>query len=173
MTPDEAAVVFAFVHPQIVMESASTRKVLAAVPADRCSYCPDDRSMNGLALAKHLAVTERMFLRTVLTGEFQRPSPSEGDSLATPADITAYYDASVLPLHKELESLSREQLARKILAFGMELPAMTLLNLQLKHSIHHRGQLSAYLRAMGSKVPAIYGGSADEPMTPPKKAEQS
>ena len=32
------------------------------------------------------------------------------------------------------------------------------------HSIHHRGQLAAYLRAMGSKVPAIYGGSADEPM---------
>jgi uncharacterized damage-inducible protein DinB len=36
------------------------------------------------------------------------------------------------------------------------------LNLHLKHSIHHRGQLSAYLRPMGSKVPSIYGPSGDE-----------
>jgi uncharacterized damage-inducible protein DinB len=34
------------------------------------------------------------------------------------------------------------------------------------HSVHHRGQLSTYLRPMGSKVPAIYGGSADEPFKP-------
>jgi uncharacterized damage-inducible protein DinB len=34
----------------------------------------------------------------------------------------------------------------------------------MKHSVHHRGQLSSYLRPMGAKVPAIYGGSGDEPM---------
>jgi uncharacterized damage-inducible protein DinB len=38
------------------------------------------------------------------------------------------------------------------------------LNLSLKHSVHHRGQLSAYLRPMGAKVPSIYGPSADEPL---------
>jgi uncharacterized damage-inducible protein DinB len=39
------------------------------------------------------------------------------------------------------------------------------------HSIHHRGQLSTYLRPMGSKVPSIYGGSADEPITRPSAAQ--
>jgi uncharacterized damage-inducible protein DinB len=46
----------------------------------------------------------------------------------------------------------------------MQAPAATYLGLLIKHSVHHRGQLSAYLRPMGGKVPAIYGGSADEPM---------
>jgi uncharacterized damage-inducible protein DinB len=39
-----------------------------------------------------------------------------------------------------------------------------LLGMASNHSIHHRGQLASYLRPMGSKVPSIYGGSADEPM---------
>jgi uncharacterized damage-inducible protein DinB len=48
--------------------------------------------------------------------------------------------------------------------FGMmKMPNATYLGFANNHSIHHRGQLAAYLRAMGSKVPAIYGASADEP----------
>jgi uncharacterized damage-inducible protein DinB len=42
-----------------------------------------------------------------------------------------------------------------------QLPAVQFLSLAVKHSVHHRGQLSAYLRAMGGKVPGIYGPSAD------------
>jgi uncharacterized damage-inducible protein DinB len=45
-----------------------------------------------------------------------------------------------------------------------QLPAAAYLNFANVHCIHHRGQLSAYLRPMGGKVPSIYGGSADEPM---------
>jgi uncharacterized damage-inducible protein DinB len=48
--------------------------------------------------------------------------------------------------------------------FGMQMPALQFLSLALRHSVHHRGQLSAYLRSAGSKVPAIYGPSADTPM---------
>jgi uncharacterized damage-inducible protein DinB len=44
----------------------------------------------------------------------------------------------------------------------MKQPNVTYLGFANNHSIHHRGQLAAYLRAMGSKVPAIYGTSADE-----------
>jgi uncharacterized damage-inducible protein DinB len=44
------------------------------------------------------------------------------------------------------------------------------LGLVSNHSIHHRGQLSSYLRPMGSKVPKIYGGSADEPFEMPASA---
>ena len=46
--------------------------------------------------------------------------------------------------------------------FGvMQMPAVNFVSLCVKHSVHHRGQLSAYLRAMGGKVPGIYGPSAD------------
>lgn len=44
------------------------------------------------------------------------------------------------------------------------MPAASFPGMANNHGVHHRGQLAAYLRAMGSKVPAIYGGSADEPM---------
>jgi uncharacterized damage-inducible protein DinB len=47
----------------------------------------------------------------------------------------------------------------------MKQPSVTYLGFANNHSIHHRGQLASYLRACGSKVPAIYGGSADEPFS--------
>jgi uncharacterized damage-inducible protein DinB len=48
--------------------------------------------------------------------------------------------------------------------FGLfKWPAVSYLGFGNNHSIHHRGQLAAYIRSMGGKVPAIYGGSADEP----------
>ena len=50
----------------------------------------------------------------------------------------------------------------------MTMPKAALLRaLLMNHTYHHRGQLSSYLRACGSKVPAIYGASADEPMPAP------
>lgn len=62
-----------------------------------------------------------------------------------------------------LKGLSAEHLAAPVQFFHMTMPAVVYLNFMLLHSAHHRGQLSAYLRPMGAKVPSIYGGSADEP----------
>jgi uncharacterized damage-inducible protein DinB len=54
-------------------------------------------------------------------------------------------------------------LAQIINFFGiMQLPAVSYIQLTIKHSIHHRGQLSTYLRPMGGRVPGIYGQSADK-----------
>jgi uncharacterized damage-inducible protein DinB len=47
--------------------------------------------------------------------------------------------------------------------YGMQMPNAQFLVWQAVHNAHHRGQLATYLRPMGSKVPSIYGGSADEP----------
>jgi uncharacterized damage-inducible protein DinB len=58
--------------------------------------------------------------------------------------------------------MSGEEAAR-IVEFGpFKLPALSYVTFAVNHSIHHRGQLSAYLRPMGAKVPSIYGPSADE-----------
>jgi uncharacterized damage-inducible protein DinB len=68
----------------------------------------------------------------------------------------------------QVKALSDDQLLKPISFFGiMTQPAVTYLSFLLMHGIHHRGQLSTYLRAMGAKVPSIYGGSADEPFPPP------
>ena len=58
--------------------------------------------------------------------------------------------------------MSGEQLVGSIDLLGMiQMPALNFLSMAVKHSVHHRGQLSSYLRAMGGKVPGIYGPSAD------------
>ena len=71
-----------------------------------------------------------------------------------------------------------EKLAKDTPFFaGMELPNVIYLGLMNRHGVHHRGQLSTYLRPMGAKVPGIYGPSADEPMPvnglPQRRREKS
>jgi len=88
--------------------------------------------------------------------------------LRSPADVAAWYENNVPPLVDRLSDLSDEQLLREVPFFGlMSWPAVGYLLLAIVHGVHHRGQLSAYLRPMGGKVPSIYGGSADEPLQPP------
>jgi uncharacterized damage-inducible protein DinB len=52
----------------------------------------------------------------------------------------------------------------------MNMPNVMYLGFMTNHSVHHRGQLSTYLRAMNAHVPSIYGGSADEPFEMPATA---
>ena len=55
-----------------------------------------------------------------------------------------------------------DKLATVIDLFGMvQAPGVNFLAMTVKHSVHHRGQLSAYLRSMGGKIPSIYGPSGD------------
>jgi len=160
MTHETAKSLLDFILPQIEQESATTRKVLACIPAETCQYKPSEKCMSALELATHIAAAEAFFLSGVLNGAFEWKQPD----LKTPAEVLAFYDATVPPLIAQVGALSGEKLAQPIAFAIWNDPGVLYLNLHLKHSIHHRGQLSAYLRPMGSKVPSIYGPSADEPV---------
>ena len=78
--------------------------------------------------------------------------------------ILEWYQTNYRDRVSKLAQLPADKLVTSVSLFGvMELPAVSYLNMMNLHTAHHRGQLSAYLRPMGSKVPSIYGGSADEP----------
>ena len=64
----------------------------------------------------------------------------------------------------KVRALSGDHLAKVVTVWGgaYTLPCVTFVNFAIKHSVHHRGQLSAYLRPMGAKVPSIYGPSGDD-----------
>jgi len=160
MTPDQASVIFNFLLPQIETEAQTTRKLMAAVPNDKCDYNPSPKCMDARKLVSHLARTEVWFLRSMVKGEF---SMEPSDDFKSPAEALAYYDAEMPAAIAEVKKLTPEQLAKPVQFFAWTNPNVTYAQFMLKHSIHHRGQLSAYLRPMGAKVPAIYGGSADEP----------
>jgi len=158
MTEETAKGLLDFLLPQLRQESATTHKVLAAVPAGECQYKPSERCMTGLELATHIAAAEVFFLEGVCNGAFEWKQPD----FKTPAEAMAFYDEKVPPLFDRVASLPAEKLAQPITFAAWTEPAVTYLSLSLRHSIHHRGQLSAYLRPMGAKVPSIYGPSADE-----------
>jgi uncharacterized damage-inducible protein DinB len=157
MTPETAKTIADFLTPQLTQEHATTRKVLAAVPADNSSYKPSDKCMSALDLATHIAAAEAFFLKGVINGGFEWKQPE----LKTPADVVQYYD-EVAPLIDQVSQMPGDKLAQVIEFAIFSNPAVAYLQLHLKHNAHHRGQLSAYLRPMGAKVPSIYGPSADE-----------
>jgi uncharacterized damage-inducible protein DinB len=171
MTNDQAEFLLQQVYlPQIQNERATTRRVIEAVPAANCEWKPDPKSMSALELAWHIASSECFFMNGVSSGAFN-PGGARPESIKTPADVLAWYDENAPKASASLAALKGDALTRAIDFRGVfNFPGIVYLGLMSNHSIHHRGQLSSYLRPMGSKVPRIYGGSADEPMQLPAKA---
>jgi uncharacterized damage-inducible protein DinB len=143
-------------------ESRTTKSVLAAVPNSNLDYRPDSCAKTAIELVRHIAVAENRFLECVSTGVFNAGSPVLPENISAPADIAAWYEQNFARNFDAVSKLSGEQLIKMIDFRGMfQRPAYFFLQLCLVHSVHHRGQLSTYLRPMGSKVPAIYGESYD------------
>lgn len=162
MTSESAVALRDFLLGHLRHEFGVTRKVLAAVPAEGVAYKPSEKCMSGIELAAHIATAEAFFLNGVLNGEFQQGKPPE---LKTPAEVVAWYDANIPALYDQVAAMDAAKLTKPVAFFNiMNEPAVSYLALSMKHSVHHRGQLSAYLRPMGAKVPGIYGPSGDEPI---------
>jgi uncharacterized damage-inducible protein DinB len=159
MTPETAKTLLDFLLPQVREEFEITRRILAAVPQSGSAYKPSERCMSALDLANHIAGSEALFLTGVLHGAFPEHS-DESANAKTPAEVVAFYDTLPAMLDA-IEKLPAENLAKDVPFYGWTSPAVSYLQLHIKHAAHHRGQLAAYLRPMGAKVPSIYGPSAD------------
>jgi uncharacterized damage-inducible protein DinB len=148
--------------PALKNESRITRSVIEAIPADKGDYRPDEFSKGAMDLAWHIVVTEMRFLEAVAAGAFDLSPRPRPETVRNSADLVAWYDQNFGSRFDTVTKLSNEQLLQIVDFRGMfQLPAVMYLNFVINHSIHHRGQLSTYLRPMGSKVPAIYGESYD------------
>ena len=86
--------------------------------------------------------------------------------ISEPSDIVCWYEEAFAASFEKVSKLTPEFWATPLNFFEIyNLPAAMYLQFMLLHTVHHRGQLCAYLRPMGAKVPNIYGGSFDEPMS--------
>jgi uncharacterized damage-inducible protein DinB len=151
-----------FALPALRNEQAITKKVIAAIPADKADYRPDPCAKSAIELAWHIVAAEHRFLESIVKGEFDvspNPRPESAKDGAAVAEIYEKY------MQQDMDALSKasgEQLAKIIDFRGMfKMEAIGFAQFNLHHVIHHRGQLSTYLRPMGAKVPAIYGESYD------------
>jgi uncharacterized damage-inducible protein DinB len=148
--------------PAIKNEYRITRGVIEAIPADKGDYRPDPVSKSAMELAWHITVTEMRFMEAVASGAFDLSPRPRPESVKTPSDLLSWYEENFQTHFAVLANLTNDQLTRTVDFRGMfQLPAVSYLNFVLHHSVHHRGQLSMYLRPMGAKVPAIYGESYD------------
>jgi len=90
------------------------------------------------------------------------PDDSDACGVMNGVDGAVRYQESVSAALNRVRAMSGDQLVKIIDLMGMiQMPAVNLLSMAIKHSVHHRGQLSSYIRAMGGSVPGIYGPSAD------------
>jgi uncharacterized damage-inducible protein DinB len=146
-----------------------TKKVLAAVPQDKLGYTLGEKGRTAKDLMWHIVQADLMFAEGIAAGEFARPQGKAAPE--TSQEMAAVYESDLTAALAKVKALSGAQLAKSINFMGIfDMPAVIYLQFLNNHCIHHRGQLSTYLRAMNAHVPSIYGGSADEPYQMPASA---
>ena len=157
--------------PEFDHEMATTRRLLARVPEDKFSWKPHDRSMTLGDLAGHLAnipfwcsaTLNATTLDLEAMGDDARPKPP-----ASGAALLEGFDRLVAAARARLaQTTDPELLAPWTLKKGAQefftMPRIAAIrSFVMNHSIHHRGQLSVYLRLNDVPVPPIYGPTADE-----------
>lgn len=172
MTTEQVTGLVAFLTRQATSEHATTRKILAAVPQDRLGFTLGEKGRSAQQLMWHIIATDIWILNSIANLEF-----AHGQRPEAPPTVAGMVDWYAAEFPKGLDRVGRmtpDQLATPVNFHGvLNLPAGLYLNLLVVHQIHHRGQLSTYLRAMNAHVPAIYGGSADEPFTAPREKTAS
>ena len=161
MTADQAHAVAQALGQQIQQEWPTTVKVLEAIPEDKKNYKPDPKGRTAWELAVHLCLSDVWFLNGVVKQDF---SPHGEDAPAdTVNGLVVWYKHEMPRALEHVLALDGPKLASVVDFFGTKMQNAQFLVWQAVHNAHHRGQLATYLRPMGSKVPSIYGGSADEP----------
>ena len=143
-------------------EQPITQRVIEAIPLDKGDYRPDEIAKTALDLAWHIVSAEHRFTDAVIKGAFDFTNTGRPAALTNSAAIARWYAETSQQDLAALAAMSAGGLMKIVDFRGMfQLPAVAFLAFSMNHVIHHRGQLSMYLRPMGAKVPAIYGESYD------------
>jgi uncharacterized damage-inducible protein DinB len=153
-------------------EMANTRRTIERVPDDKFDWKPHAKSFSLGELAGHLAFIPQWAKIVIERPQFD-VNPVGGQamqmpSLKTRAEMLALFDAGVAETRAALLAASAEKLMKtwSLLSGGkpvFTMPRVVVLRgMIMNHMIHHRGQLTVYLRMNDVPVPALYGPSADE-----------
>jgi uncharacterized damage-inducible protein DinB len=158
--------------PEFDQEMALTRLVLERVPEDAFDWRPHETSFALGGLATHLALIPR-WGATILEADgydlASRP-PGPPPVKATRAEVLEAFDQHVATVRRGLTDRSDAELAAPwVLTRGgrvlMSMPRVQAIRrFLLDHAIHHRGQMTVYLRMRNIPLPPLYGPSADETM---------
>jgi uncharacterized damage-inducible protein DinB len=115
-----------------------------------------------MELAWHIVAAENRFLNGIASGAFDFAPHHRPETIRNSAELGAWYAQNFEANIQRVAQTTPDQLLKPIDFRGLfQYPALMYFTFTINHSVHHRGQLSTYLRPMGSKVPSIYGESYD------------
>lgn len=148
-------------------ERATTLKIMRAFPSSAPSFQPHATSQPALKLMWTF-VREQLVITAALNGTFRMPPAPPPPPPETLAEVIAEYEKGSHDVEKALAAVPEARLSETIEFFTAprtfgQVPVGEVIWLMLLDSVHHRGQLSVYLRMQGQRVPSIYGPSLDEP----------
>jgi uncharacterized damage-inducible protein DinB len=160
MKPEQAKAVAEVLGQGLQGEWMHTYKAIKAVPDEKKDYKPEVNSRTAFDLAHHIAICDVGFLQAVAANSFGA-FPAKCEAKTIP-ELAEWYKQEMPKALEKVLALEGTHLAQPVEAFGMKLPSVNYMMFCNNHMIHHRGQLTTYIRPAGGKVPAIYGGSFDE-----------
>lgn len=154
-------------------EAATTRRLLERVPEDKLTWKPHEKSMTLSRLAGHVAEMPG-WARTILADDvFEADKAGERGyrphQPETVAELLQVHDESLAAFRAAAQGVSDETLrgSWRMVKGGqtlLEMPrTVAVRSFIISHIIHHRGQLSVYLRLLDVPLPSIYGPTADDP----------
>ena len=153
--------------PEFDQEMKVTRRVLERVPTDKGTWKPHEKSFSIGHLAQLLSWMPGWITNT-LTSDSLKLAGGAGYSYETTDKLLEDFDRNVKEARAAIAASSDEDFAKlwslkmgdKVL---MTLPRSATTRSHLSHLVHHRGQMSVYLRLLDIPVPSLYGPTADEP----------
>ena len=154
--------------PEFDHEMGTTRRLLERVPENRIDWKPHEKSWTLGQLAQHVATLPMWGSLTLLQSELDLAATPDQAPIRTQAGLLAHFDGHVTQTRAALVGKTdAELMAPWALKRGSDtifsMPKVAVWrSFVLSHLIHHRGQLSVYLRINDVPVPSIYGPSADE-----------
>ena len=140
-------------------ESTTTQKVLARIP-EGSDYRPDPKSRTAREIAWQIVCEEKMLIEALENGKAEWAPPPLPTTMKEVLDA---YETQSSGMEKRWKELPATRWDGELEFFGSQRPASPMAWGFLFDIVHHRGQISTYLRPMGSTVPQIYGPSGDEP----------
>ncbi|HNX51464.1 MAG TPA: DinB family protein [Thermoanaerobaculaceae bacterium] len=155
-----------FYSARVKAEAPAFSKVIRALPLARGDYRPHPRSRSAAELAWVLAGEVQGAVALVETHRAEWDESTSARGLEGAAEAFEQAQARLLELLAGVDDAAWAKEAQMLMGgqVGWTAPLGEMLWGFLFDAIHHRGQLSTYLRPMGGKVPSIYGPSGDEPM---------
>jgi uncharacterized damage-inducible protein DinB len=140
-------------------ESKTTAKVMGRIP-EGSNYRPDPKSRTAKEIAWQVVCEEKMIIEALENGKAEWAPPPEPGTMQ---EVLSAYEAQSADIIRRWRELPVMKWNGDLDFFGTRRPASPMAWSFLFDIVHHRGQISTYLRPMGAKVPQIYGPSGDEP----------